>query len=368
MNTLARHSRRLYSTMSQPISSPFTQAVVSSVRKLYPESLADKNFDNTGLLLEAPFNHTRRQKNSVLLAIDLTTAVADEAIARRDSVVVAYHPIIFRGLKSLTFNDPQQSSLLRLAQEGISVYSPHTAIDATPGGMADWLCDIVTGAIAPTTDSKPSVQKSSSAHYSHLTFPQPQSASSSIPVPHVRNTIIPSPPPVPEGMESAGMGRIVTFDEPQPLTAIVDRIAQGVGYPGGIPIAIPQTATVEDLKIRTVGVCPGSGSSVLFKAPGGKLPDVLFTGELSHHEALAAIERGSVVVALAHSNTERGYLRAVMREKLASAVQKEWEAQRAEGLKENSAMDLKQAFEDAECIVDVSDRDRDPYGIMVRQV
>ncbi|KAF7585553.1 hypothetical protein BBP40_010656, partial [Aspergillus hancockii] len=125
-----------------PTSSPFTQAVVSSMRKLYPESLADKSWDNTGLLLEAPFNPNKRQKNSVLLAIDLTKAVADEAIACKASAIVAYHPIIFRGLKSLTFTDPQQQSLLRLAQEGISVYCPHTAVDATPGGMADWLCDI----------------------------------------------------------------------------------------------------------------------------------------------------------------------------------------------------------------------------------
>lgn len=42
------------------------------------------------MLLEAPFDPSRRQKNSVLLAIDLTTAVADEAIKRRDSAIVAY--------------------------------------------------------------------------------------------------------------------------------------------------------------------------------------------------------------------------------------------------------------------------------------
>lgn len=73
--------------------------------------MADKSFDNTGckldivrirthglfgadwiniVLLEAPFDPSRRQKNSVLLAIDLTTAVADEAIKRRDSAIVAY--------------------------------------------------------------------------------------------------------------------------------------------------------------------------------------------------------------------------------------------------------------------------------------
>lgn len=47
------------------------------------------------VLLEAPFNPQRRRKNSVLLAIDLTKAVADEAIDRGDSVVVAYR-MLFR--------------------------------------------------------------------------------------------------------------------------------------------------------------------------------------------------------------------------------------------------------------------------------
>lgn len=78
--------------------------------------------------------------NSVLLTVDLTKAVADEAIERKDCVVVAYRvhspfasvsveayssqlpdPIIFKGLKSLTLADTQQQSLLRLALEGISV-------------------------------------------------------------------------------------------------------------------------------------------------------------------------------------------------------------------------------------------------------
>src|SRR4051812_25403792 len=54
-------------------------------------------------------------------------------------------PIIFRGLKSLSLADTQQQTLLRLAAEGISVYSPHTAIDCAPGGLGDWLADIVSG-------------------------------------------------------------------------------------------------------------------------------------------------------------------------------------------------------------------------------
>ncbi|KAI7303891.1 hypothetical protein KC315_g15421, partial [Hortaea werneckii] len=73
-----------------PTTAPYTRAVVSAMRKLYPESLADKSFDNTGLLLESPFDPLRRQMNSVLLTVDLTKAVADEAIERNDSIVVAY--------------------------------------------------------------------------------------------------------------------------------------------------------------------------------------------------------------------------------------------------------------------------------------
>ena len=42
------------------------------------------------VLLEAPLNKHRRLKNSVLLTVDLTKAVADEAIARGDSIIIAY--------------------------------------------------------------------------------------------------------------------------------------------------------------------------------------------------------------------------------------------------------------------------------------
>src|SRR6201996_9623296 len=132
--------------MSSYTVSPFATAVVSSMRRLYPEALADKSFDNTGLLLEAPFIPSRpRNRNSVLLTVDLTRAVAEEAIENSHSVVVAYHPIIFRPLKHITTGDSQQLSMTLLLAHGISVYCPHTAVDTVPGGMADWLCDVVTG-------------------------------------------------------------------------------------------------------------------------------------------------------------------------------------------------------------------------------
>ncbi|CAI7610864.1 unnamed protein product [Penicillium crustosum] len=363
--------------------SPFTNVVVSSMRKLYPEALADKSFDNTGLLLEAPFDKSRIQTNSVLLTIDLTTAVADEAIKNRNSVVVAYHPIIFRGLKSLTFADSQQRSLLRLAQHGISVYSPHTAVDTVPNGMADWLCDVVTGNFKQTQQpSKATISSCASSMYSAPSYPEApipavQAQPSDRPA-HTRSTIHPSPPAsIPEGFESAGAGRLVTFTEKQPLTTLIDNIASGIGLPGGIPIAIPQGKSVDDISIRTVGMCPGSGSGVLLRGDG-ELPDLLLTGEMSHHEALAATERGSVVISLSHTNSERGYLRSVMQPKLLAEVKQQWDAalqdsvktvddlKKFDGAPSAAVLQIRDLYKgQGDVVVSVSETDRDPYGIMI---
>ncbi|KOS40736.1 hypothetical protein ACN38_g8399 [Penicillium nordicum] len=365
--------------------SPFTNVVVSSMRKLYPEALADKSFDNTGLLLEAPFDKSRIQTNSALLTIDLTTAVADEAIKNRNSIVVAYHPIIFRGLKSLTFADSQQRSLLRLAQHGISVYSPHTAVDTVPDGMADWLCDVVTGNIKQVQQTpKATIAPCASTMYSAPSYPEApipavQTQTSQGPGPaHTRSTIHPSPPSsIPEGFESAGAGRLVTFTEKQPLTTLIDNIASGIGLPGGIPIAIPQGQSVDDISIRTVGMCPGSGSGVLLKGDG-ELPDLLLTGEMSHHEALAATERGSVVISLSHTNSERGYLRSMMRPKLLAEVKQQWDAafqdsvktvddlKKFDGVPSAAVLQIRDLYKDqGDVVVSVSETDRDPYGIMI---
>ncbi|MCJ1287687.1 hypothetical protein MMC26_007039 [Xylographa opegraphella] len=416
------------STYTTDKASPFTRAVVNSMRKLYPEALADKSFDNTGrklldngsldfrvingfvVLLEAPFDPIRRQMNSVLLTVDLTKAVADEAIENNHCVVVAYHPIIFRGLKSLTLADSQQQSLLRLALEGISVYSPHTAVDAAPGGLGDWLADILTGTLSepepatktakqpesspPVTDSSddqiskpledPFVEKSAqkSTHkkelqrmalarsYSRPTYPnhkererekeQPDLTPSS--ASHKRTVI--HPVTGVEGFPNAGMGRLVTFTSPQPLTHLIERIARGVGSPKGFPVAIPQSRQVEDIHITTAAICAGSGGSVL-KAVDA---DLLFTGELSHHEALAATERGASVITLFHSNTERGFLHSVMKEKLAAVLREEWKRVRAEVRDEGVSGDgWEDAVEDEGVLVEVSERDRDPFGIVILQ-
>ncbi|KAI9697501.1 MAG: hypothetical protein M1820_007767 [Bogoriella megaspora] len=398
---------------SRPAAAPFSKAVINAMRQLYPEHLADKSWDNTGLLLEAPFDPLRRQMNSVLLTVDLTKAVADEAIDRNDSVIIAYHPIIFKGLKSLTLANSQQQSLLRLAAEGISVYSPHTAIDAAPGGLGDWLSDIITGMPVkapqrkvdgqeqedgePERDfkSKRSDQQNGTAgtqddpfmekkrpvymlqhHPSQAEVKEPDLKLLVLPIlifkksdafKHTRSPIIPMNS---ETHPGAGMGRVVRFEKPQPLLSLIERIGRGLGNPKGFPIAIPQGQTLESIAIRSVGICAGSGGSLL----SGLDVDLLFTGELSHHEALAAIEKGQCVIALFHSNTERGFLHSVLREQLQNEIAVQWETVRREEwerlVKEgiDDAGEWREALEDGHIDVEVSEIDRDPYGIMISKV
>ena len=160
------------------------------------------------------------------------------------------------------------------------------------------------------------------------------------------------------------MGRLVTFSKAQPLTHLIERIARGVGNPKGFPVAIPQNRQVEDIQIRTVAICAGSGGSVLRNTTA----DLLFTGELSHHEALSATEKGICVVTLFHSNTERGFLHSILKEQLAKSLRKEWKKTREEEKKrEGLSPEWEDALEDEEVLVEVSERDRDPFGIVILQ-
>jgi putative NIF3 family GTP cyclohydrolase 1 type 2 len=159
------------------------------------------------------------------------------------------------------------------------------------------------------------------------------------------------------------MGRIVRFETPQALSAIIERIARGVGNPKGFPIAVPQGSSIASIKIKSVAICAGAGGSMF---AGLNDIDLLFTGELSHHEALAAIERGQCVVTLFHSNTERGFLHNILKNQLLQQTKIEWETLRKEeSTKEGVSEEIIEALDDEYVGVEVSEKDRDPYGLVI---
>lgn len=87
-------------------------------------------FDNSGFL----FGRETASVTKALLALDVTSAVVDEAIELGAELILSHHPLIFSPLKSVT-----DEKLLRLAQHQIGVISMHTNLDIAQGGVNDAL-------------------------------------------------------------------------------------------------------------------------------------------------------------------------------------------------------------------------------------
>ncbi|CAO3642604.1 unnamed protein product [Mucor hiemalis] len=250
--------------------------VTRSMRKIAPLELAETSWDNVGVLVEPPFPSPKQSK--VLLTIDLTHQVLEEALSDpKIGTIVSYHPPIFSSMKRLTSADVKQDIVLKAIARGVGIYSPHTACDNCVNGVNDWLASgLGKGFSAPITPA--------------------------------------NNPPV--GQEEAGSGRLFTFEEPTNLSTVVERVKKLIGLP------YLRLATAENTLIKTVAICAGSGSSVL----GPVKADLYFTGEMGHHDVLAALAKNTNVILCEHSNTERGYLSAVLK----PALEKELASERSE--------------------------------------
>jgi dinuclear metal center YbgI/SA1388 family protein len=227
--------------------------VLAALEAIAPLSLAAE-WDNVGLLLE-PRGRARAKVARILLAIDLTLAVVAECRQRRADLLVCYHPPIFAPLRRLSAADARQRAVLAALDAGLAVWSPHTALDAAPGGVNDWLAAGVAGAGGASIE------------------------------------------PCGEG----GFGRLVQLGRAVTLPVLAARVRRLLGV-HRLRIAAPDRRAV-----RTVAVCAGAGGSVLL----GIAADALVTGEMRHHDVLAAVEGGAAVLLCEHTDTERPYLRVL---------------------------------------------------------
>jgi dinuclear metal center YbgI/SA1388 family protein len=101
----------------------------------YLEALAplayQESYDNSGLLVGDP----TAQIKGVLVTLDATEAVVDEAIAKGCNIVVAHHPIVFKGLKKLTGKTYVERTVIKAIKNDIALYAAHTNLDNVAGGV-----------------------------------------------------------------------------------------------------------------------------------------------------------------------------------------------------------------------------------------
>ncbi|MCR4828836.1 MAG: Nif3-like dinuclear metal center hexameric protein [Bacteroidales bacterium] len=90
-----------------------------------------ESYDNAGLLL----GDVDQEVSSVLVTIDVTPAVVDEAVERRCNLIVSHHPLIFGGLKRITPDNATGDMVMRLITNKIAVYAAHTNLDNLDWGV-----------------------------------------------------------------------------------------------------------------------------------------------------------------------------------------------------------------------------------------
>lgn len=107
----------------------------------YLESIAPLNlqedYDNSGLLV----GDSSKEVEGILVTLDITEDVIEEAIKNGDNLIVAHHPIIFRGLKRLTGNNYVQRSVIKAIKNDIAIYAIHTNLDNVPNGVNKKISD-----------------------------------------------------------------------------------------------------------------------------------------------------------------------------------------------------------------------------------
>ncbi|GAA5824706.1 hypothetical protein JCM5353_004416 [Sporobolomyces roseus] len=254
-----------------------------AIERLTPLSLAESSWDNVGLMIEAP-RPNQLPKRSITVCIDLTRPVVEAALAKEStSAILTYHPPIFSGLKSITMSNSIQRSLLECATKGVSVYTIHTAADNAVGGVNDYMG---TGLLrAAGIDGleqgelvRPGQGRGLRALKEH------------------------SNPP--KGHEGCGGGRIVDLKEGAGKGLGREEMVNAVKETLGLKHFQAAWSPTGPSTISTIGICAGSGSSVL----KGVKADLYLTGEMSHHDVLAANAQGIHVFCCNHTNTERPWL------------------------------------------------------------
>jgi dinuclear metal center YbgI/SA1388 family protein len=104
--------------------------IILHLEKLAPLALQE-DYDNAGLIV----GDRNADVTGVLVTLDSTETVIDEAIAKGCNFIVAHHPIVFRGLKSFTGKNYIERTIIKAIKNDVAIYATHTNLDNVVGGV-----------------------------------------------------------------------------------------------------------------------------------------------------------------------------------------------------------------------------------------
>lgn len=211
--------------------------LIAACERLWPRRGAEE-WDNTGLQVG------RRSQNvsRVLLVVDVVEETVREAIEGGYDAIVSHHPLILRGIGSVSDETYKGRLIGDLLRNNIALLSMHTNADVVPNGVSDVLAQLLG-----LTDVLP---------------------------------IVPTATP------DTGIGRVGNTDNPTTLGELATKLASV------LPATVPgiQVSGEFTLPIRRIALCGGAGDSLLDEAHVLS-SDVYITSDLRHHRASEARER-----------------------------------------------------------------------------
>ena len=331
--------------------------ICKTLEDIAPLNLAAE-WDNVGLLIGSEDSNSKISR--MLLCIDLTEEVLTEAIRCKAQMVIAYHPLIFKPISRITSNTVPV--VLAAARRGIAVYSPHTALDAADGGTNDVLADILdlrdrkpledifasqqckivvflpTDDVSPVTnaafdagagiiggynecaflgkgigqfcggaDTKPTVgvpNENTAVEEVRLEMVAPRDKLPTIAA-AIRNAHSYEEPaidiyPLIATQTTTGQGRVGKLPRPVTTATLIAKIRKALKVDKVLVTGDPKSKT----KVQIAAVTAGSCGS-MWKSAAAAGATFYLTGEMRHHDALAASAAGLTCVCVGHSNSER---------------------------------------------------------------
>lgn len=223
-------------------------SVIRQIEAAAPPSTA-LEWDNVGLLAGSP----TATCYGVLVCLEVTLEVADEASRLGTNLILAHHPLIFRPLRSLRTDQPLGALIERLLEDDLAVYVAHTNLDASQSiGTAVALAEALGIEQARPLLAEREVSLGTVGNLPHA--PRVESL-----VEHVRQAL-----------------------RPARVTVVGDRGRQ----------------------VRSLALMPGSGGDAV-EAAAAASAEALLCGDLKHHDALDALSLGLTVIDATHYATER---------------------------------------------------------------
>ncbi|MBC5624745.1 Nif3-like dinuclear metal center hexameric protein [Clostridium sp. NSJ-49] len=223
--------------------------IIEVMETLAPTFLKE-DFDNVGLMV----GDREKEVKKVLLALDCTLKVVEEAKENNVDLIITHHPLIFRRPNNITTDTIQGRKIIELIKNDISLYSSHTNLDSAKSGL---------------NDSIPKLLGYDSSEILEVN----------------------------KRDEKAGLGRIVTLDKPTTLDEIVDNVKKALN--------INNLRVVKGKEeVNKIAIINGSGQDFIGKAVS-KGADCIITGDTTYHFASDYKEMGINIIDAGHFASEQ---------------------------------------------------------------